>query len=117
VRAAAGFDGPDAFGGQRIVTREKFTILFREDVIRHGGEAHAVAQFQAKLEHERCLAAADRAADADGESTPAEVAVEWEVAFVEVTGVVEALMRVTVVVMRVVRVGVHGIGQVWKSRE
>ena len=65
VRAAAGLDGADLRGGQRFVAVEELGVLAREDVVGHDAERDAVAQLPAQREHERGLAAADRAADPD----------------------------------------------------
>ena len=54
----------------------------------------------AQLQHQRRLAAAHRAADADGESAPVEVAVQRPFALVEMAGAVGVVVRVTVAVVR-----------------
>ena len=97
VRAATGFDGADAFGGEGFVADEKFAVFFGENVVRDGGDAEAVAEMAAELEHEGGFAAADGAAHADGEGALGEVAVEREIAIVEVTGVIQVFVGVAVI--------------------
>ena len=86
VGAAAGFDGADAGGFQGLVLGEKLAVFLGKNVIGNGGEAEGFAQPEAELEHEGGLAAADGAADADGEGAFFEVAVTRQFAFVKVAG-------------------------------
>ena len=55
-------------GGERLVALQELGVLAGEDVVGDDAEPHAVAQRAAEREDERGLAAADRAADADGEA-------------------------------------------------
>lgn len=113
VRAAAGFDGSDTVRGEGLMADEEFAVFAGEDVVGDGGEAEAVAEGEAELEHEGGFAGADGATDADGEGAGGEVAVEGPFAIVEVAGVLEARVSVrgiVVVMMRVVVVGGrHGV--------
>ena len=43
VGAAAGFDGADAFRGQRVVADEEFAVFLGENIVGHGGDVYAFA--------------------------------------------------------------------------
>ena len=60
----------------------------------------AFAQPPAQLQHQRGFAAADRAADADREGAPAEIAVERQVALVKMAGMIGMWMAIAVVWMK-----------------
>jgi hypothetical protein len=104
-------DSANAFSFKRTVLHEKFAILSGENVIRHGGHAHPLAQTFAKLKHQRGLPAADRAADADGEGTLPEISRQRPIAFIEVTGMLHRFMRVSLtavfVMMSAVKKNAH----------
>ena len=85
--------------GQRVVADQELGVLAREDVVRHDAEPQVVAQPPAQREQQRGLAAADRAADADGERRVAEVARAARAArSAKRPGPVPWLVRVTVIV-------------------
>ena len=67
VRAAAGFDAGDALGHERAGAHQIFGVPFGVDVVGDGGDLVAVAQPLAQRVHQRGLARADRAADADAQ--------------------------------------------------
>ena len=67
MRAAAGFHAGDAVGGQRARAHQIFGVPLGVDVVGDGGDVVAVAQFLAQQVHQRGLAGADRAADADAQ--------------------------------------------------
>ena len=67
VRAAAGFDGANAFGRESVVAHQKLAVLFCEDVVGDSGDVPIFAHGSAELEHEGGFTAADGATDADGE--------------------------------------------------
>ena len=58
---------PIRSAGERLVAHEELGVLLREDVVGHDREVVVVAEQPAEREQQRRLAAADRAADADGE--------------------------------------------------
>ena len=62
--------------GKRVVAGQELGVLPREDVVGDDGELVIVAKQPAEREQQRGLAAADRAADADGERPAREVAGE-----------------------------------------
>ena len=74
MRAAARFDGADALGRQRVVAHQELGIFLREDVVGDDPKLIAIAKRAAQREQQRGLAAAHRAADADGERSRAVVA-------------------------------------------
>lgn len=74
VRTAARLDGADAVRGQGLVLGEELGVLAREDVVGDGGDVVLGAQGVAQGQHEGGLAAADGAADADGEGAGGPVA-------------------------------------------
>ena len=67
MRAAAGLHAGDAFRRQRAGARKIFGIPFGVDVVGDGGDLVFVAQLLAQRIHQRGLAGADRAADADAQ--------------------------------------------------
>ena len=67
VRAAAGLDAGDALGRQRAGAHQIFGVPLGVDVVGDGGDLVAVAQPLAQRVHQRGLAGADRAADADAQ--------------------------------------------------
>src|SRR5262245_51813828 len=67
VRAAAGLDPRDTLGGKRAGAHEIFGVPLGVDVVGDGGDLVAGAQRLAQRVHQRGLARADRAADADAE--------------------------------------------------
>ena len=87
VRAAAGLDGADARGGSASLrSRNSASSRVKMSLVTTP-RRHAVAQRAAQREHQRGLAAADRAADADRERAAREVAASRRLALVEVAGV------------------------------
>ena len=64
VRAAARLDADDALRSEGARAREKLRILLRVDVIGDDREGVTVAQRLAQGVGQRCLAGADRPADA-----------------------------------------------------
>jgi hypothetical protein len=111
VRTAASFNGANSFGGQGGVANEKLAIFFRENVVRDGGDIPLVAHASAKLQEQRCLAAAHRSADSDGEGAFRKIAVDRRIAVVEMAGVIEMFVRVAVRAVIVgMRMRVHGSG-------
>ena len=127
VRAAAGFDRPNALCVECLMADQKFPVLSREDVVGDGGDADAFAKTFAEREHEGGFAAADRTAYADRERTLVKVAGDWLVTFMEITGVFHGFVRVAaavrmcmcmIVSVRVrvgVMGGVHGVVVGWES--
>ena len=73
VRATTSLDGPDAFGGQRLVAHQELCIFLREDVVCHDAELIAVSKTAAEREKQRGLSASDRPADTNSERTRAVV--------------------------------------------
>ena len=67
VRATAGLDAQDPLRRKRAGLDQNAGVLLGVDVVGDGGDIELVAQALAKLLHERRLAGADRAADADAE--------------------------------------------------
>ena len=96
VRTAARLDRANALRFQRAILHEEFAVLFREDVVRDRADAHALAQLLAELEHQRRLAAAHRAAHADGERAPTEVARQGLLALVKLSGPATSVMMSSV---------------------
>ena len=72
VRAAAGLDAEDALGRQRAGAGEELGVFPGIDVVGDRGDVVAVAQALAQRIHQRGLARADRAADADAQGTALE---------------------------------------------
>ncbi len=106
VRAATGFDCAYPLGLERIVAHQKLSVLFGENVIRHGGDVQLFAEALTELQHQCGLAAAHGPADADGEGALVEVSIKGRITFVKVPGVLEMFVRVTVVAV-VVMMWVH----------
>jgi hypothetical protein len=96
MRAAARLDRADAVGLQRLVPGQEFAVLPREDIVRDHRDITPAAQLQAKLEHQRRLSTADRPAHANRERPPLEIPIQWEVALVEVAGVIEVIVSMTI---------------------
>ena len=69
VRAAAGFHAGDAIGGERARAHQIFGVPLGVDVVGDGGDFVSVAQLLAQQIHQRGLAGADRAADADAQGS------------------------------------------------
>ena len=69
VRTAAGLDAGDALGRERAGAHQIFGVPLGVDVVGDGGDLVAVAQMLAQRIHQRGLAGADRAADADAQGT------------------------------------------------
>ena len=65
MRATAGLDAEDPLRRKRAGLDQNAGVLLGVDVVGDGGDIELVAQALAKLLHERRLAGADRAADAD----------------------------------------------------
>src|SRR5271155_5625865 len=65
MRAAAGLDAHDAVGIERARLDENARVLLRIDVVGDRGDFELAAQALAELLHQRGLAGADGAADAD----------------------------------------------------
>jgi hypothetical protein len=101
VRAATGFNGADAIGFKGLMFRQELGVFFGENVIGYNGDARFFPQRAAKLEHQGGLPTAHRSADTNREGTLAEIAVERQLALLEVTGMVRMVVRVAVAVVRV----------------
>ncbi len=97
MRAPPGFDRANALERQRFVAHQKLGVFFRENVVGHRAERVAVAQGPTEREHQRGLAAADGAADADGEGALLVIAVQGLVAFVKEARVRPVFMVVPMV--------------------
>ena len=69
VRAAAGLDAEDAFGRERAGAGQELGVLLGVDVVGDRGDVVVVAEALAERIHQRGLAGADGAADADAEGT------------------------------------------------
>ncbi len=67
VRAAAGLHAHDARLGQRAGAHQDQRVLLGVDVVGDGADVVAVAEGLAQRLHQRRLAGADRAADADAQ--------------------------------------------------
>ncbi len=67
MRAAAGLDAEDAIGRKRAGARQELGVLLGVDVVGDRGDVVAVAQLLAERVHQRRLAGADGAADADAQ--------------------------------------------------
>ena len=67
MRATAGLDAHDALFRQGAGHGEQARILLGVDVVGDGAEVVAIAHALAEHLHQRGLAGADRAADADAE--------------------------------------------------
>jgi hypothetical protein len=67
VRAAAGLDTHDALGRQSAGAGEELGVLLGVDVVGDRRDLVAVAHVLAQAIHQRGLAGADRATDADAE--------------------------------------------------
>ncbi len=67
VRAAAGLDALDAFGGQRLHAGQRLGVLGGVDVVGDDAERIFVAHRLAEFGGQRRLAGADRPADADAQ--------------------------------------------------
>ena len=67
VRAAAGLDAHDALVGERARPHQDLGVLLGVDVVGDRAQIEAVAKRLAQRLHERGLAGADRAADADAQ--------------------------------------------------
>jgi len=76
MRAAAGFNGPDSFGRQRVMSGQKLAVFLREDIIGDGGDAVVFAQALAELQHQRSLTAADWPANPDRKRPPFKIAIQ-----------------------------------------
>jgi hypothetical protein len=98
MRAATCLDGANTLGFERIMTREKFAIFLRENVVGHGGDVHLLPQRSTELEHQRCLAAAHRATHSDGKCALLKIAVQRQIALMEMTWMIMMFVRVTVIV-------------------
>ena len=100
MRAAAGLDGANAFGLERVVLRQKFAVFLRENIIRHGGDASSFAQAFAKLQHQRRLAAAHRPPDTNGECPLIEIAIVREFAVMKMARIIRVRMTISAVGMK-----------------
>ena len=65
MRAAAGLDAGDALGRERAGAHQVLGVPLGVDVVGDGGDLETAAQPLAQGVHQRGLARADRAADAD----------------------------------------------------
>src|SRR5262249_43881189 len=92
-------DSANAVGLERLVADEKLAVLLGEDVVRHRGDAQARAQATAKLEHQRSLAAADGSTNSNGKGAGGGIAVEPQLALMEVSGVMKVLVCMAVMVV------------------
>jgi hypothetical protein len=93
VRTAAGLDRADAVLVERLVADQELGVFAREDVVGDDAEAVGAAKLLAERQHQRGLAAADRAADADREAARRVVARERHVALVKESGVFVMFVR------------------------
>jgi hypothetical protein len=100
MRAAARFNGANSFGGKRLVPDEEFAIFFSENVVGDSGDAEAITEMAAELQHEGRLPATNRPAHAHGKSAMGEVAMEREFAMMKMTGVIEVFVSVAVITVR-----------------
>ena len=102
VRTAAGFDGANSFGGERVVPNEEFTVFAGENIVGDGGDVHLFAKPATKLKHEGSFAASDGPADADGECALRKITIEREVAVVEMARMIHMFVSVAMIVIVVV---------------
>lgn len=101
VRTATRLHRANALSRQGIVAHEEFAVFLGENVVGDGGDIQPVPEALAELKHEGGLAAADRAADADGERTLLEIPVKRQIAFVKMTGMLHVFVSMAVA-MRVI---------------
>jgi hypothetical protein len=86
VRATAGFHGPNAFGFEGFMFREKFAIFLRENVVGNGSDVPRFAEAFAELKHQGSFSAPDWPANPYGEGALIEIAVERMFAIVKMAG-------------------------------
>mmetsp|Transcript_5292 Transcript_5292/g.21003 ORF Transcript_5292/g.21003 Transcript_5292/m.21003 type:complete len:241 (+) Transcript_5292:2783-3505(+) len=99
VRASARLDRVDPLFGQRPILREELRVLSGENVVRDGHHAQLVSKALAEAEHERGLAAAYRASDADREGPLLEAPGSGAFPAVEDPRMLEMLVGVPVLVV------------------
>ena len=96
VGAAAGLYRPDAPGGQGLVADEELRVFLGKDIVGDGRHDQLIAKPLAKGKHERGFSAAHGSADAHGERAVFKIALEGQVALVEMTRGVEGVVGVRV---------------------
>jgi len=96
VGAASGLYRPDAPGGQGLVADEELRVFFGKDIVGDGRHDQIIAKPLAKGQHKRGFSTAHRSADSHGERAVFEIALEGQVAFVEMTRGVEVVVGVRV---------------------
>ena len=94
MRATSCLDRSNAFGIESFVANEELTILSCKNIVRHCGDTDPIAKLLAQSEHQRCFAAPDRTANADGESALAQVPVKRLVSLMKMPGMLHVLMGV-----------------------
>src|SRR5579859_6046583 len=99
MRAAASFHSANALGRQSVMFRQKLAVFLGENVIGHGGNTHGFAEPPTKLQHQRGLATAHRAAHANRESPHVKVAVERAFAVVKMSGMISMLVYMSFAAM------------------
>jgi hypothetical protein len=99
MRTTAGLDGTDAFGGKRVLAGEELAVFTCKDVIGNNGDAEPLAQPKTELQEQGGFAASNRATHADSKGALAEVTAEREFPFVEMTGMTERIVGMSVVVV------------------
>jgi hypothetical protein len=117
VRAPAGLDRADSLRWESLMPMQKLSILPRENVVGDDSEAHPVAEREAQCKKKSRLAAADGAADADGERSARVVALSSRSAPMKEAGVLQYFVRMavrTIVIMRFLRVVSHGYASTLK---
>jgi|GEM_PF-6109532 len=88
------FHGADSLWFEGAMPNQEFTVFLGKNIICHSGQSHAVPQALAKRKHERGLSASHWAAHANGKRASAEIAFQRHDSFVEVTRMIEMLVRV-----------------------
>ena len=109
MRTSAGFHGANAFADERLVADQEFTVLAGEDIIGDCCDTDSILQLQAQLEHQCGFATPDGAADPDGEGTALEIAVQRQFALIEMPGMIQVLVGMTVFMTLIRAVGM-GVG-------
>jgi hypothetical protein len=99
VRTATRLYSPNPSGFEGLMTNEKLSIFFRENVVGYGRDIQSVAQFLAQGQHERSFAAANRPADAYGKRAPGKIPRKWQGASMKASGMIEVFVSVAVACM------------------
>ena len=77
MRAAARFHGVNALGRQGLIADKKLGVFASKDVVGHDGNRVSFSELATQCQHQRGLAAAHRAADADRKRTMVEIPPTW----------------------------------------